>query len=169
MHLIISTNLTPKSKARILADYSKRIFNAKNMDAEIIDLSEIELPLCDGKKCYENSMVQELTKTIRNAESLLIVSPIYNYDVNAAAKNLLELTGSGWNEKIVGFICNAGGEKSYMSVMPYANSLMLDHRCHIIPRFVYAAGSAFTDQILTDNDIKRRIEELVSTIIDWSS
>ncbi|MDP6500219.1 MAG: hypothetical protein QF847_03295 [Candidatus Marinimicrobia bacterium] len=61
---------------------------------------------------------------------------MYNYDVNAAAKNLLELTGSGWNEKTVGFICNAGGDKSYMSVMSFANSLMLDHRCKIIPCFV---------------------------------
>ena len=34
---------------------------------------------------------------------------------------------------------------SYMSVMAYANSLMLDFRCVIIPRFVYATGSAFAE------------------------
>jgi len=166
MHLIISTNLNPNSKTRVLAEFAQTHFLSKNAKAELIDLAEIELPFCDGKKCYENSTVQELTKTIGEADSLLIVSPIYNYDVNAATKNLLELTGSGWNEKVVGFICNAGGNKSYMSVMSFANSLMLDYRCHIVPRFVYTTGSAFTNQILTDDDIRRRIEELVSTIID---
>ncbi len=169
MHLIISTNLSPNSKTRLLADVAQTYFLSKNIETNIIDLAEIELPQCDGKVCYTNSTVQDVTKTITEAESLLIVSPIYNYDLNAAAKNLLELTGSGWNEKIVGFICNAGGEKSYMSVMPFANSLMLDHRCLIIPRFVYVTGSAFTNQLLTDDDIRQRIEELVSTIIDWSS
>jgi len=29
-------------------------------------------------------------------------------------------------------------------------------------------GSDFTDQLLTDNEIKRRVEELVDTMIDWS-
>lgn len=168
MHLIISTNLSPSSKTRVLAKFAQTHFLSKNAEAELIDLAEIELPFCDGKKCYENSSVQELTKTIREADSLLIVSPIYNYDVNAVAKNLLELTGSGWNKKVVGFICNAGGEKSYMSVMPFANSLMLDYRCHIIPRFVYTTGAAFGGLTLSDENIKKRIEELVENIIDWS-
>ncbi len=169
MHLIISTNLSLNSKTRVLADVAQTQFLSKNIESNIIDLAEIALPQCDGKVCYTNSTVQDVTKTITEAESITLVSPIYNYDLNAAAKNLLELTGSGWNEKIVGFICNAGGEKSYMSVMPIANSLMLDHRCNIIPRFVYVIGSAFTNQLLTDDDIRQRIEELVSTIIDWSS
>ena len=30
-----------------------------------------------------------------------------------------------------------------MSVMGVVNSLMLDFRCHIVPRFVYATGEAF--------------------------
>jgi FMN reductase len=37
--------------------------------------------------------------------------------------------------KVVGFLCAAGGKSSYMSVMRLANSLMLDFRCLIIPHF----------------------------------
>ncbi|MFQ6676687.1 MAG: NADPH-dependent FMN reductase [Fidelibacterota bacterium] len=166
MHLIISTDLSPNSKTIVLAENALSVFNEMKVEAELIDLAENDLPFCDGKKCFENQSVQELTEIITTADSLIVVSPIYNYDLNAAAKNLLELTGSGWNEKVVGFICKAGGKSSYMSVMPFANSLMLDYRCHIIPRFVYATSDAFHGSELADDEIINRIDELVNTIIE---
>jgi len=169
MHLIISTSLNPNSRTRVMAEYALKEFQNKDKEAELLDLFKIELPFCDGKKSYKDPAVIDLTKTIAEAESLLIASPIYNYDLNAVAKNLLELTGSGWNEKVVGFICNAGGMGGYMSVMPFANSLMLDFRCKVIPRFVYSTSAAFKDRELNDVKIKNRLEELVNTIIDWSS
>ena len=90
--------------------------------------------------------------------------PIYNYDINAAAKNLIELTGRNWLGKVVGFACAAGGQGSYMSIMSVANSLMLDFRCHIVPRFVYSTGSAFQGNSITDPEIHERTKELSDDI-----
>ena len=84
------------------------------------------------------------TALIKAARVIIVATPIYNYDANAAAKNLIELTGSAWEDKTVGFLCAAGGGSSYMSITGLANSLMLDFRCLIIPRFVYAKGEDFT-------------------------
>ena len=84
--------------------------------------------------------------------------------MNAVAKNLIELTGQAWNEKLVGFISAAGGKGSYMSPMSFANSLMLDFRCIIIPRFVYADKTCFNNGKINDA-IKGRIEELVDASI----
>jgi len=138
MHLIISTSLRPKGQTLALSEKALTFFNEKNANAEVINLQTINLPFCDGGECYKDQAVIDLTKKIKDADSLIIASPVYNYSLNAAAKNLLELTGSGWNDKVVGFICNAGGDKSYMSLMPFANSIMLDYRCNVIPKFVYA-------------------------------
>ena len=107
-----------------------------------------------------NIYVDELKSEIKNSSSILIASPIYNYDLNAAAKNLIELTGKSWKDKLVGFISAAGGQGSYMSPMSYANSLMLDFRCIIIPRFVYADTSCFNNGKISD-DIQERIKALV--------
>ena len=60
----------------------------------------------------------------------------------------------------MGFICAAGGHGSYMSVMPFANSLMLDYRCDIVPRFVYAAPSEVDEETFGDAAVNRRVEEL---------
>ncbi len=166
MHLIFSTNLNPKSRTRVLAESAFRYYKLNNAEAEIIDLAELKLPMCDGNECYNDPTVKELTTTISSAVSLLIVSPIYNYDLNAAAKNLLELTGIGWQEKTVGFICSAGGIRSYMAVLPFVNSIVLDYRCKVIPRFVYATRDAFTAGELVDKGILRRIQDLVAATIE---
>src|SRR5260370_8259766 len=104
---------------------------------------------------------KKLSADIEAAHGILIAAPVYNYDVAAAAKNMLELTGSAWEDKVVGFLCAAGGMGSYMSVMSFANSLMLDFRCLIIPRFVYATGDSFDVAELTDTKVAKRIEHVI--------
>jgi len=145
----------------MMAEYAYNLY-CKN--AKFIDMQKIEFPICDGDECYELPIVDELKSSIENAHSILIASPIYNYDLNAVAKNLIELTGKAWENKLVGFISAAGGKGSYMSPMSFANSLMLDFRCIIIPRFVYADKACFNNGDIND-DIKDRIEELVDASI----
>ena len=52
-----------------------------------------------------------------------------------------------------------------MSVMGLANSLMIDYRCYIIPKFVYALKKDFDETKVIDADIKERIEELGNEMI----
>jgi len=165
MHLIISTSLRSGCRTMTLAEKAFSFFKEKNANAEVINLQAINLPFCDGGECYKDQAVIDLTKKIKDADSLIIASPVYNYYLNAVAKNLLELTGSGWNDKVVGFICNAGGKSSYMSSMTFANSIMLDYRCNVIPKFVYATGDSFEGNEVIDPKMIERIRELVDSII----
>ena len=161
-YLVISTSLNPESNSRIMA---KEVFDelAKKDKVKFIDLKDYPLPICDGDSCYADKNVQELASMIGNARCILMAAPVYNFYLSAAAKNLIELTGRAWTDKLVGFICAAGGRSSYMSVMNVANSLMLDFRCVIIPRFVYADGSSFQAEQITDGDLQKRIVELADT------
>jgi len=161
MHLVISCSLNETSRSRMMAEYA---YNLYCKDAKIIDFQKVVFPICDGNKCYEDPIVDELKGEINNSSSILIASPIYNYDLNAVAKNLIELTGQAWTDKLVGFISSAGGKGSYMSPMSFANSLMLDFRCIIIPRFVYADKTYFNNGKINDA-IKERIKELVDASI----
>lgn len=159
-YLVISTSLNPESNSRIMA---KAAFDelAKKDKVKFIDLQDYPLPVCDGGTCYSDKNVQELAGLIKDARCVLMAAPVYNFYLSAAAKNLIELTGRAWTDKLVGFLCAAGGKSSYMSVMNVANSLMLDFRCLVIPRFVYADGSSFQADQITDTDMQRRIIELV--------
>ena len=161
MHLIVSCSLNKNSKSKILANYASTLYN---QEVKFLDLQTMELPFCDGDSCYDNPKVKELSNLVKESKSIIIASPIYMYDLNAAAKNFMELTGRAWTKKVVGFICAAGGKGSYMSVTSYMNSLMLDFRCIVVPRFVYTDRSGFDENFNIKSNIKERIEELVDQI-----
>ena len=165
--VIISSSLNKKSRSLIMAEYAKKIMDSIEVECEIIDLKKYSLPFCDGSDAYYQPEVKQLNKHIKFSDALLIATPIYNYNANAVIKNVIELTGKAWTDKPVGFLCKAGGPKSYMSIIGLTNSLMLDFRCIIIPRFVYAESRSFDSDknILTDSVIKKRIDELCQTLV----
>jgi len=156
-YLVISSSLRPGSLSRQMG-----LFIATELGdaAEHIDLRDYPLPLCDGEDAYSAPNVAKLTEKIQAARAILVSTPVYNYDANAAIKNAVELTGSAWEDKIVGFACAAGGQASYMSIMALANSLMLDFRCVIIPRFVYATGDDFHEKNTPRPALAARLKQL---------
>lgn len=162
MHLILSSSLHPTSRSRILAREVGARVESQGRSVEIFDLSQRVLPPCDGASAYGDDQVIALGQLIREAESVFIASPVYNYDLNAAIKNAVELTGKAWTGKVVALLLAAGGQGSYMSAMGLANSLMLDFRCLIVPRFVYSTGECFEGDQLADEDIGRRVDQLVA-------
>ncbi|QDV88122.1 NADPH-dependent FMN reductase [Stieleria sp.] len=162
MILVLSASLNPGSRSRILANACRERLEAAHRDVAWFDLSATPLPFCDGAAAYGHPKVVDLGHLIETADAIFIASPVYNFDVNAAIKNAVELTGKKWTGKVVAMMLAAGGAGSYMSAMGLANSLMLDFRCHIVPRFVYATGESFEGDRLADDDIQSRVELLVT-------
>src|SRR6516165_7705614 len=159
-YLIISASLRSNSRSRILANYLAGCYEAEGIRSKLLDLRDSSLPFCDGETVYTQPEVISLSAAISAARVVVLATPIYNFDASAALKNLIELTGESWEDKVVGFLCAAGGASSYMSVMSLANSLMLDFRCLVIPRFVYVTGGAFREEELISEDAKERIRDL---------
>jgi FMN reductase len=168
-YLVVSTSGNPDSNSRRMGRLAFAHLQKAKLDCTWLDISELNLPLCDADACYTQPAAQRTSQDIKAADGILIATPVYNYDVAAAAKNLVELTGSAWEDKVVGFLCAAGGMNSYMSVMAFANSLMLDFRCVIIPRFVYATGRAFDGDDLKDKEVGERIGELAGELVRFTN
>lgn len=164
-YLVVSTSGNPDSNSRRMGQAASDWLKKAKMDCEWLDISKLGLPLCDADACYNDPASKDITAAIERADGIIVATPVYNYDVSAAAKNMLELTGSAWEDKVVAFLCAAGGMSSYMSVMSFANSLMLDFRCLIIPRFVYATGESFVGGKLTDAKIGKRIEQVTAELV----
>jgi FMN reductase len=167
-HLVISTSGNPDSNSRRMGRVAFAHLQKRKVDCEWIDIREMDLPLCDAGKCYGMPGSRKLSAAIEHADGILVAAPVYNYDVAAAAKNMIELSGSAWEDKIVGFLCAAGGTASYMSVMAYANSLMLDFRCVIVPRFAFATADVFDGERITDKKMAQRIEQVADDLIRFT-
>ena len=167
-YLVVSTSGHPGSNSRKMGRLAfERLKKTAGADCDWLDTSSLNLPMCDAHQCYEDPAVRDFAAAIQRADGILIAAPVYNFDVSAAAKNMMELTGDAWNDKIIGFLCAAGGQGSYMSVMAYANSFMLDFRCTIIPRFVYATSDAFDEENVVDEKITQRIEKLAQELVRY--
>jgi len=169
MILVISSSLHPNSRSRILARACADRLSELDEETALFDLATTTLPPCDGATAYDDPNVRTLGELIKRANGILIASPVYNYDVNAAIKNAIELTGRTWTGKVVGMMMAAGGQGSYMSAMGLANSLMLDFRCIIVPRFIYATGESFEGGQLADEEIQSRVELLVDETLRFAS
>ena len=167
--VILSCSLNPNSRSHKLALAAQASLRAREVSVELVDLTEYDLPLCGGTGSFDHPLVKTLTGIIEAAGAILVSSPVYNYDLTAAAKNAMELTGSSWADKPVGFLCAAGGQRSYMSPIGFANSLMFDFRCLIVPRFVYCTKDDFTAAGEPGPEIRERVEQLAAAAVDLSS
>tara|TARA_Y100000748_G_C15282500_1_gene405095 strand:+ start:53 stop:562 length:510 start_codon:yes stop_codon:yes gene_type:complete len=160
-YLVISTSLREGSRSKIMA----KALSDTISDVDFFDLQTNPLPMCDGDKCYDLPEVIEFRKKVKNAKGIIMAIPIYNFNVSSGAKNIIELGGKMLYDKVFGFICAAGGKSSYMSVMSFANSLMIDYRCFIIPKFVYALKNDFDGEKIANPDIIERINELGKDLV----
>ena len=53
--------------------------------------------------------------------------------------------------------------------MNLANCLMLDFRCLILPKFVYATGHHFDEGRIIDEGVEQRITELARSLVRIST
>jgi len=101
--LIISCSLNPESKSRLLAEFAFNALQDLSVETQFINLQNYDLPICDGADAYNHPALTELSEAIAAADGIILATPIYNYNVAAATKNLLELTNDAWNHRSLGF------------------------------------------------------------------
>jgi NAD(P)H-dependent FMN reductase len=146
---VIGTSLDSGSRSQLLAADTARRLTERGVENTLIDLRTEA-----GKEGLKEAALA--------ATHLVFAVPIYNFNVNAAAKEAIEtLPGAAFEGKVVGLLCSAGGQRSYMSAVSFANSLMLDFRCWIVPRFVYATGADFDG-----DDLRKEIADRVELFIE---
>ncbi|MGI8821374.1 MAG: NADPH-dependent FMN reductase [Chthoniobacterales bacterium] len=167
-YVVISASGNPQSNSRRMGRMAFASLQKAGVQVDWLDLRDLALPLCDADACYGAEGARQLHTAISAADGIMVAAPVYNYDVSASAKNMIELSGKAWEDKVVAFLCAAGGMSSYMSVMAYANSLMLDFRSVIVPRFVYATGSAFDGDAPADAKIVARIDQVAAELIRFT-
>jgi FMN reductase len=158
--LIIATSLSEDSRSQILARKFAAHLTEAGTAHELVDLRDLNLPLAGKTESWEGAEIVALREKIIASSHIIFSVPIYCYDVNAAAKNVIELAGRCFTKKIVGFMCTAGGHNSYMSVMGLANHLMIDFRSVIVPRFVYVVTSDWTNETTLSPEIEDRLKLL---------
>jgi FMN reductase len=165
--LVVSASLNPDSRSRRLARIAFEDASAMpDTQVEWLDLRELDMQFCDARPRTEyNADTRRAIRAITEAERILFAFPVYNWTCNAAAKNLVELGGNGFEGKRVGLMAAAGGKSSYMAPQTLAQSLILDFRSIVVPRYVYATGADFNDAGNLSAELRSRVKELVGAVV----
>lgn len=164
-YLVFSCSLNPQSRSRVLARVAASRIEEAGGDVDFVDLRDIPLPMCDGGITTVDANAQDVARRIAESDGVVLACPVYNFNVSSGAKNLIELTGAVWTAKVVAIVCAAGGDASYMAHMGIANSLMLDFRTVIVPRFVHAGEFDIADERIVNPDTLRRLDETVALFL----
>ncbi|WP_032113067.1 NADPH-dependent FMN reductase [Candidatus Paracaedibacter symbiosus] len=138
---------------------------------EKISLKDFPLPLCDGHggAAFDDPNVKILHAKIKEAKAIFVAFPVYNYAVSAGTKNLFELTshphkdilsGDAWGGKVVALIGSAGSPKSMLAPLSFADSIMTDQKCHIVPHITIANADDFKDKKPT-KELDERLNKIV--------
>ena len=164
-YLVISCSLNPQSRSRVLARAAAARIEASGDGVDFVDLRKHSLPPCDGGITALDANAQVLARRIADSDGVIVACPVYNFNVSSSVKNLVELTGDAWRDKVVAIVCASGGEASYMAHLGIANSLMLDFRCVIVPRFVHAGELEVTPDSIVSAETQRRLDETISLFL----
>ena len=168
-HLILATSFSKRRLSTALGSELAADLVALGEEVEELGLPELDLPFCDGGASYGLPQVARFQEAISLADTVTLAVPIHNWDVGGGARNAVAMGGDAWKGKTIGIVCAAGGGASYMGVMGIANSLMLDYRCLIVPRFVYATGQCFEDGKVTDPAIHERLQGLARALCGFAA
>ncbi|MFM7321401.1 MAG: NADPH-dependent FMN reductase [Armatimonadota bacterium] len=99
------------------------------------------------------------------ATHVVFAVPVRNYDVGEGARSVIErLPFAALEGKTVGVLCAAGSNRSYMSVLPFLNTLLLEFHCWIVPRFVFATAHDF-DGDTPGKDLMQRLEHFTDLLL----
>ncbi|NKE35398.1 NAD(P)H-dependent oxidoreductase [Natronococcus sp. JC468] len=134
---------------------------ASGASAELIDLRELELPLFDADD-DEAGDAPELARRIREADSVLLGTPMYHGSYSSVLKTALDYCGfDEFENKTVGLLAVSGGSfpvgaLDHLRVVCRAlDAWVLPHQA-AVPN----AHRRFEGRELVDEDLRGRVETL---------
>ena len=105
---------------------------------------------------------------LAEADGVVLCFPVYNFNMNATLKALIEHCGPAMAGKVVGLMATAGGRFGYMSVLSVVQSLMFDLRAWIVPRQVYALTDDFDGESIGSEEVRQRVDQLAGVTCDMA-
>ena len=160
MYLVISTSLNVRSRSRLIANRAHELLTQRSSQVNLLDLSQYDLPIDCGRPPSDES-TREATQRVAEAAGVVFVLPVYRNEVAVAARNLVQLCGSGMQRKVVGLMAVADDVAAHVSTLAFANTLMLEHKCFIIPDLVFAKSGSLTESSRDATKVEQEMEKLV--------
>jgi len=165
-------SLREASYTRTALEYALDAAERAGASTTLLDVGREDVPIYDPD--VDDQGVSEPLATVRNADAVLLGSPVYHGSLSGALKNFHD--HCGWDEyedTVVGLVAIAGGG-SYASTLDHMRATVRGVHGHVVPEQVgiRSASGKFTpdptaidDRAITDPDIEDRLHDLGEAVV----
>ncbi|UPM43823.1 NADPH-dependent FMN reductase [Halocatena salina] len=145
---------------------------AADLDAstDLIDLRSLELPVYDAD-ANDAGDSDELRERIREADSVLLGSPMYHGSYSAPLKNALDYCGfDEFENTTVGLLAVSGGSFT-VTTLDHLRSVCRALNAWVIPHqaAIPSVNSQFEDGEFVDTDIETRVRTLGRRAVEYAT
>lgn len=159
--------MNPNSKTDLLIQKTKSMLIEKKADVDTLDLRNIEMPFCDGRKLDDYPVhLKDLYRQIQTFDAVIIGMPVYQYTVPGPLKNFLDIVSHALKNKIIGVLSMAGSSMSYLAAADLIKMLNYEVQVVAVQPHVFAHYGDFENHQIKNPKIVEKIQQLVSNIIN---
>jgi NAD(P)H-dependent FMN reductase len=137
--------------------------------AELIDLRKLDLPVFDAD-ADEAGDAPELTSRVREADAILLGTPMYHGSYSSALKNALDYCGfDEFENKTVGLLAVAGG-RFPVSALDHLRGVCRALDAWVLPyqAVVPEAYKVFSDDEFVDEELEERVAALGRRAVQYA-
>jgi FMN reductase len=157
------------SKTRTAMNYTLKAVTEKYPDAEVtlIDLAEYNVQFSDGRNYLEyEGDTGFVTRTIMEADAIIIGTPIFQASIPATLKNIFDLLPvNALRDKIVSMLVTAGTPKHYLIAEQQLKPILAYMKAQIVQTYVFIEEKDFQRKEIVNDDVLFRIERLVEDTV----
>ena len=137
---------------------------------ELLDLRELDLPVFDAD-AREAGDAPALMEAVREADAILLGTPVYHGSYSAPLKNALDYCGfDEFENKTVGLLAVAGGGFP-ITALEHLRSVCRALNCWVIPHqaAIPRARNVVEDGVITDEGIEERVTRLGEEAVQYAN
>jgi len=157
------------SKTRTAMDYMIKEVVAKYPEAEVelLDLADYVVQFSDGRNYLEyEGDTAFVTKTIMEADAIIIGTPIFQASIPATLKNIFDLLPvNAFRDKVVSMLVTAGSPKHYLIVEQQLKPILAYMKAQIVQTYVFIEEKDFHRKEIVNDDVLFRIDRLVEDTV----
>jgi FMN reductase len=133
----------------------------------LIDLAEYNVQFSDGRNYLEyEGDTGFVTKTIMEADAIIIGTPIFQASIPATLKNVFDLLPvNAFRDKVVSMLVTAGSPKHYLIAEQQLKPILAYMKAQIVQTYVFIEEKDFNRKEIVNDDVLFRIDRLVEDTV----
>lgn len=170
--LALCGSLRDESYTRLALERALDAAGNTGASTELLDLRTLDLPLFDAdRERTEAGDAAALASRIRDADAIILGSPVYHGSYSSPLKTALDYCGfDEFEEKTVGLLAVSGGAFP-VTALEHMRSVCRSLNAWVIPHeaAVPAASGAFENDSFVDESLEKRVATLGRRAVQYAT